>query len=60
MIMIKTLKNLLFFQETLDLDNTPLKGLTSLPLLMERLMGEHSAWIKRAWQGRDEAAAAAA
>merc|ERR1712079_68358 len=47
-------------KETLDLDITPLKGLTSLPLLMERLMGEHSAWIKRAWQGRDEAAAAAA
>ena len=37
----------------------PLERLASLPMLMEKLMGEHSAWIKRAWQGRDEAAAAA-
>ena len=42
------------------LDNEPLKRLSSLPQLMEKLMGEHSQWIKRAWQGRDEAAAAAA
>jgi len=42
-----------------DENNEPLERLASLPMLMEKLMGEHSAWIKRAWQGRDEAAAAA-
>ena len=42
------------------LESEPLKKLSSLPQLMERLMGKHSQWIKRAWQGRDEAAAAAA
>ena len=40
-----------------SMDSEPLVGLSSF---MENLMGQHSAWIKRAWRGRDEAAAAAA
>lgn len=39
-----------------SVERDSLMGLSSF---MENLMGKHSAWIKRAWQGRDEAAAAA-
>jgi len=39
-----------------SMESDSLMGLSSF---MENLMGKHSAWIKRAWQGRDEAAAAA-
>ena len=44
-------------QHSQQSQGAPLSGLSGL---VEKLMGEHSEWLKLAWQGRDEAAAAAA
>lgn len=38
----------------------PLSGLSSLMGEFEKLMGQQSQWLKMAWNGRDEAMAAAA